>query len=202
MENVRGLKILIAEDEYLLAGDLAAYFESMGAIVLGPIPSLKLAEPHVFSADAAVLDIDLNGELVFPLADQLLQRNIPFVFFSGHDGIAIPERFRHANSLKKPVSSEQLSHALFSQISAPVSVTVYAPASGQGADDVVNLLPELRHAARLMMQDIGAADRLVERVLEEAIAASPTRLRHVSLSDWLHGMLGELSERDGPTFLN
>ena len=79
MSKLRGMRILIVEDEYLIADDVARYLERRGAVILGPVPSIEQAERHASYADAAILDVKLNGKLVFPFADELLKRGIPFV---------------------------------------------------------------------------------------------------------------------------
>ncbi|MER9439770.1 hypothetical protein [Mesorhizobium sp. M0618] len=77
MRDVRGLHILIVEDEWFVAADLARFFRSMGAIILGPAPSVKQAWEHTYAAEAAILDVNLNGQRVFPIADELVRRGIP-----------------------------------------------------------------------------------------------------------------------------
>ncbi|TGR73519.1 hypothetical protein EN832_33205, partial [Mesorhizobium sp. M1C.F.Ca.ET.189.01.1.1] len=79
VRNLRGVRLLIVEDEWLLADDLARYFSNMGAVILGPAATLEQAAIHTQTAEAAILDIDINGRRVFPIADQLLRRGVPFV---------------------------------------------------------------------------------------------------------------------------
>lgn len=98
--------ILIVEDEFMLAEDLRDELEEAGAIVLGPTPDV--AEALALLADAnrvhgAVLDINLAGELSYPIADELLRRGIPFLLTTGYDPSAIPERYRHIAQCPKPV---------------------------------------------------------------------------------------------------
>jgi len=112
MVAVRGYRVLIVEDEYLLAQDLGRYFTSMGAVVLGPVGSIAAAQQQVEQADAAVLDVDINGQKVFPIADRLADRGVPFVFFTGRDDIAIPLRFRNTGYLSKPSSQRAVFDAL------------------------------------------------------------------------------------------
>ncbi|RVD49435.1 response regulator, partial [Mesorhizobium sp. M2D.F.Ca.ET.140.01.1.1] len=82
-----------------LADDLARYFSNMGAVILGPAATLEQAAIHTQTAEAAILDIDINGRRVSPIADQLLRRGVPFVFFSGVGDITIPEHLRCASNL-------------------------------------------------------------------------------------------------------
>jgi DNA-binding response OmpR family regulator len=75
-----GQRILIVEDEYLFSDDLRQELESKGAVVLGPVGFVDRAKDLAASErqiDGAVLDINLNGEMVFPVLDALLQRDVP-----------------------------------------------------------------------------------------------------------------------------
>jgi len=89
---LRDRRILVVEDEYLIAMNLQDGLENAGSVVLGPVPSVEKAlkkiesEPHI---DAAVLDVNLGGALAYPVADLLAARKIPFVFTSGYARNAI-----------------------------------------------------------------------------------------------------------------
>src|SRR5947209_3625707 len=76
------LRILIVEDDYLLAGDMASALRQLGAEVIGPARSAARALELVDSSsvDLAVLDINLSGELVFSVAERLAEQGTPFVF--------------------------------------------------------------------------------------------------------------------------
>ena len=82
---IEGRRILVVEDEILVAGELADDIEELGGLVVGPAYSvseaLVISERSDF--DAAILDINLNGKEVFPVSDLLLGRGIPFVFHTG-----------------------------------------------------------------------------------------------------------------------
>ena len=103
-----GKHILIVEDEYFIAADLARVLEAEGAMILGPFCDLALAlasarDNHI---DAALLDVNLNGERCYPVAELLEDRAVPFLFVTGYDRTALPERFRSAPSLIKPFGTE------------------------------------------------------------------------------------------------
>lgn len=113
--GISGRRLLVVEDEYLIAWDLASWLESKGAEVVGPAPSvadalaaLKL-EPL---PDAAVLDINLGEEQVFPVADALRAAQVPFVFLSGYDAKIVPEHLRNTPCCLKPLNRPQLLDAL------------------------------------------------------------------------------------------
>ena len=86
-ERLLGKRVLIVEDEALLALELQLAFEDEGAEVLGPALSLMKAletVTHEREIDVAVLDVDLAGEDVYPIAELLLQRGVPFIFHTAH----------------------------------------------------------------------------------------------------------------------
>ena len=103
--DLRERRILVVEDEYLVA-DLIAFpnCRRLGAIVLGPVGSLGEALDLIgigAAIDAAVLDINLRGEMVYPAADLLVRRAVPLVFTSGYDPASIPPRFAGAGLCEK-----------------------------------------------------------------------------------------------------
>src|SRR3954462_10275467 len=96
-ENLRGRCLLVVEDEYLIAADLTASLESIGIEVIGPAASveeaLRLIENAGDRLDGAVLDINLRNERVFPVADALTARGVPFLFTTGYDADSIPKAY-------------------------------------------------------------------------------------------------------------
>lgn len=108
-------RILLVEDEYFLADELATELTDRGATVLGPVSNVKAAlaligdEPQL---DGAVLDVNLGGEPVYSVADQLIERGVPVVFTTGYDAAALPERYMHVPRCEKPVSIVRITSAL------------------------------------------------------------------------------------------
>src|SRR5438270_8852311 len=90
--ELKGRRVLVVEDEYLIAADIAASLEALGAEVAGPAASvaeaLTFLERDGDRLDGAVLDVNLGKERVYPLADVLRSRGIPFVFTTGYDASA------------------------------------------------------------------------------------------------------------------
>lgn len=113
--GVAGLRLLLVEDEYLLATFLSQALEDMGAEVVGPVATvddaLSLIE-HDTAIDAAILDVDLRGEASYPVADVLASRDVPFVFASGYERRALPDRYRHVDMCPKPFDPGMLTQAL------------------------------------------------------------------------------------------
>jgi len=93
---LRGRRILVVEDEYMMAEDLRHDLEKAGAKVVGPVPSVAgalrlLAEEGVI--DGAILDVNLRGEKAYPVADVLRERGIPFVLATGYEQWALPQAY-------------------------------------------------------------------------------------------------------------
>lgn len=112
--DLSNARILIVEDEYYLADDLARALERQGAKVLGPVGSLGEAEALVGRGDfdCAILDINLRGEMAFPLADRLEAKGIPFLVASGYNSVAIPERFLAVPRVEKPFNPGEVIAAI------------------------------------------------------------------------------------------
>ena len=107
--SLTGARVLVAEDEYSIAMCVAEYLEMQGVHVVGPAGNLAALDELVDSAklDAALLDINLGGELVYPLADRLAAAGVPFVLTSGYDD-NIPSRFSGTPRCGKPYQLEAL----------------------------------------------------------------------------------------------
>ena len=120
VEKWRGVRLLIVEDEYFLAQDLADHFQSLGVKVLGPAgtvaDALDILKSH--EVEGAVLDVNLRGQRVYPVADVLLQKDVPFVFASGYGGELEPDAYTHVPRCIKPVDFAVLSRTLAHQIAA------------------------------------------------------------------------------------
>ena len=110
-----GRRVLVVEDEYLVSLATTDLLESVGCVILGPearlAKAVRLAQSEAL--DAAVLDIDVAGELVWPVADALLRRGVPFLFLSAyaHQDV-VPARFAAAVRLDKPLEKDRLLRCL------------------------------------------------------------------------------------------
>ncbi len=102
---VSGLRILVVEDTLLVAEVICAQLEGAGSIVIGPAARLPqaLALARAEELDGAVLDVNLNGTMSFPLAALLEERQVPFIFLTGYDnGSVVPPEYRHVPRIAKP----------------------------------------------------------------------------------------------------
>ena len=107
---LRARRVMIVEDEALVALVLADQLADMGLSVVGPCSSVAEAKLVADKGDfeAAILDVNLGGELVYPVADLLSSRGIPFVFVTGYGRESIDRRFASTPVLEKPVERELL----------------------------------------------------------------------------------------------
>ena len=111
---LQGRKVLIVEDQYLIADDMRRAISGLGGAIIGPCATLRAALDIVELSmpDLAILDINLRGEEVFELAEELTRREIPFIFATGYEDWTIPERFRDRPRLEKPVRPRALREAV------------------------------------------------------------------------------------------
>jgi DNA-binding response OmpR family regulator len=107
---LHGCRVLVIEDEYFVADEVASNLKAHGAIVVGPIGDLSEVQSVVrdLAFDVAILDINLRDEIVYPVADELMFRQIPFLFATGYAAEVIPERFQNVMRLEKPYNNRDL----------------------------------------------------------------------------------------------
>ena len=104
--DLHGHRILIVEDEYLVADDLARDLRALGAEIVGPVGTLAAAVALLHTGvklDGAVLDINLHGEMSYPVAALLTAAETPFLFVTGYDSWTIDDRYRDVPRREKPV---------------------------------------------------------------------------------------------------
>jgi CheY-like chemotaxis protein len=108
----------VVEDEMLVAALLEDRLEALGCHVIGPAAgvakALELLEAE--RVDVAVLDVNLGGEKVFPVADALAERRIPFIFATAYGAAGVADRHSRRTVLDKPYQERALEHALRSAL--------------------------------------------------------------------------------------
>ena len=102
---LEGVSVLIVEDRYLIATDLAHEVMHLGGKVLGPAPSLAAAAELMDQEpiSLALLDVNLDGEAVYPLAEALADRGVPIVFVTGYDPETLPPAWKGYPYVEKPL---------------------------------------------------------------------------------------------------
>ena len=107
---VNGTRVMVVEDEALVAMVVSDAMIELGYQVVGPFSRPPDAIAAVKNNDiaAAILDINLAGTLVYPVAEELTSRGIPFVFVTGYGVESIDKRFADIPVLQKPIERETL----------------------------------------------------------------------------------------------
>jgi DNA-binding response OmpR family regulator len=109
-QELSGVRILVVEDTLLIAELIVDHLQDAGCDVIGPAsrvgPALALAERE--KLDGALLDLNLRGELCFPIADVLVSRGVPIAFLTGYGDSAVPAAYKSAPRLTKPFQLKEL----------------------------------------------------------------------------------------------
>jgi DNA-binding response OmpR family regulator len=108
--ELSGYQVLVVEDDYLIAQEMAASLRERGAQVFGPVPDVargrSLSRQH--KLDCALLDINLKGKFVYELAHELIASGVRPIFTTGYDPSFLPAELRHEACLQKPIDAEDL----------------------------------------------------------------------------------------------
>ena len=109
-DPMAGCRVLVVEDEILIAIEIEDTLKALGCEVVGLVGKLDEALELAVNAaiDAAILDVRIRGGDVFPVAEKLLERNIPFILSSGYGDWALPEALRGRPRLTKPFTPAEL----------------------------------------------------------------------------------------------
>ena len=106
-----GRRVLVVEDDFLVSLTTVDFLESIGCEVVGPAARLATAFElsQSESLDAAVLDLNIAGDMVWPVAEVLRRRGVPFIFLSAHPRLSeIPIPFAAVPRLEKPLEQNRL----------------------------------------------------------------------------------------------
>jgi CheY-like chemotaxis protein len=112
--ELEGMRVLLVEDEGLIAMSVEDMLSDLGCIVAAQASSLPeaLERARAGGFEIAILDVSLNGQQVFPVAELLSEQGIPFAFASGYGRAGLPEGFRDRPVVPKPFRTKELSAAL------------------------------------------------------------------------------------------
>ena len=114
MANIKGMRVLIVEDEFFIADDLARAIRNNGGSPVGPVSTICEAEDMVRRSpiDAAIVDLNLRGELASEFIKKLAATGRPCLIVSGYGEDAVPESVTAVSRLEKPVGPTVVIEAL------------------------------------------------------------------------------------------
>lgn len=118
-EVLSGRRVLIVEDESLVAMLLETVLGDMGCVVVGPVSNIGdglHAVAGEAALDAALLDVNVAGQEVFPIAEALQARGVPFVFSTGYGESGLPEHWRGHPTVQKPFTDAAIRDALMTAL--------------------------------------------------------------------------------------
>jgi DNA-binding response OmpR family regulator len=120
-------RVLVVEDNFLYAEVVSDFVESHGLEAVGPVGDLEEALRYALNADldGAILDVNLHGELCFPICGVLAARHIPFVFLTAYGGTGIiPGELRSTPTLSKPFEPYRMNDVLDRLVAGEGSIRV------------------------------------------------------------------------------
>jgi CheY-like chemotaxis protein len=108
--GLRGLRVLVVEDVFSMALVMENTLTALGCRVVGPVARLEeaCALARAEPLDGALLDVNLNGEAVYPVVDMLQARGVPLIFVTGYSAGALPEPYRNLPRVVKPFDMRAL----------------------------------------------------------------------------------------------
>lgn len=108
-------RILVIEDEYFLSDDIGSALRALGAEIAGPVGEIEDAAKILQNGgvlDAAVLDVNIRNEMIFPIARELRALQVPFVFTTGYDEVSIEPEFHDVPLWEKPIDIGAMAQSL------------------------------------------------------------------------------------------
>lgn len=132
MKTLTGLNVLLVEDEFLIALDAEEMLRDLGAASVTVAGTFDEAQKRIAEGtfDLAILDVNLNGQKSFPLADQLLKRGVPVVYGTGYNLLSRQmDGFETGVCVTKPYTSTSLQKGLAAVLKAKADSTSSAAAS-------------------------------------------------------------------------
>jgi CheY-like chemotaxis protein len=121
--SLLGLQVFLVEDELMVAMIVEDMLAEFGCVLVGAAASVDealAALKQTGDLDAAILDVNLGGEKVFPIADALVQRGVPFVFSTGYGPADLHQRYPGCRLLQKPYRPEALAQVLVEFARGPI----------------------------------------------------------------------------------
>ena len=118
--NLRGCKVLVVEDEMMIAMLIEDMLEELGCELIGPASKVERALELIASEtiEIALLDVNLDGQATDAVAYELQRKGVPFVFATGYGATGVPKQHNDRAVLQKPFQKTDLATALFRAIDA------------------------------------------------------------------------------------
>jgi two-component SAPR family response regulator len=116
---IPGKKVFFVEDETLVAFNLEDILHDLGCIVVGSAMRVDKALAQIatdLAIDVAILDVNIAGELVFPVAERLAELDVPIVFATGYNRDGLPARWHDRTILQKPYTQTDIERAIAAAI--------------------------------------------------------------------------------------
>jgi len=119
--SIEGCRIFVVEDESVITMLLQDMFEELRCEVVSLASRFQdaLDKATTLAFEVAILDVNLNGQRTFPIAEVLTARGLPFIFATGYGAAAVPEMFHAAPVLQQPFRIADLERAVRSALAAP-----------------------------------------------------------------------------------
>jgi CheY-like chemotaxis protein len=112
VSEIDGMRVLVVEDDPLVSMMIEAMLEDLGCQPVGPLmrvaEALKFLEAGTDGFDVALLDVNVAGERIEPVAEVLDAAGVKFAFSTGYGDAGLPERWKHAANLQKPYTLEDI----------------------------------------------------------------------------------------------
>ncbi|THK36120.1 response regulator [Ensifer sp. MPMI2T] len=120
MTESEGCRVFVVEDEFLVALQIEDDLVAAGYVVVGPFTTLEgsITASREQKFEVATLDLNLRGEFVYPLVDELLERGVPVLLLTGYTAADLPDRFRALPRLAKPFDGPELIRQVESLLAA------------------------------------------------------------------------------------
>jgi CheY-like chemotaxis protein len=118
-DRLKGRRILVVEDSPVVAPFTAELLADLGCEVVGPAPNMAAARELLEGdekIDAAMMDVHIRGERVFPLCEAVAAKGVPFVLTSGYADWQMPDKWQDRPRLSKPYTIDQVEEALLNLI--------------------------------------------------------------------------------------
>ena len=119
-DRLSGARVLVVEDEAAISMLLEDMLLDFGCEIVGPAArlatALEMARSESFTV--AILDVNVAGEPIYPVAEAIAQRDLPLVFSTGYGGAGIREPFRDRPVVQKPFSQADLKRTLIGAVKA------------------------------------------------------------------------------------